>query len=73
LIYLLDPQRGVVGCHDLRSNEMDQCRLLVTRLTYEIALTIAGYNAVSRFLIALDVAEMMNVKVGDAKLPGAKL
>ena len=38
-----------------------------------IALTIAGYNAVSRFLLALDVAEMKDVKVGDARLPGAKL
>jgi hypothetical protein len=37
------------------------------------ALTIAGYNAVSRFLLALDVAEMKDVKVGDAKLPGSKL
>lgn len=33
------------------------------------ALTIAGYNAVSRFLLALDVAEMKDVNVGDAKLP----
>ena len=34
-----------------------------------LAITTAGYNAVSRFLIALDVAEMKDVRVGDAKLP----
>jgi hypothetical protein len=38
-----------------------------------IALTTAGYNAVSRFLLALDVAEMKDVKVGDARLPPSKL
>lgn len=38
-----------------------------------LALTIAGYNAVSRFLLAMDVAEMKDVKVGDARLPAAKL
>jgi hypothetical protein len=37
------------------------------------ALTIAGYNAVSRFLLAMDVAEMKDTKVGDARLPSAKL
>lgn len=34
-----------------------------------VALTIAGYNAVSRFLVAMDVAELKNVPVGEAKLP----
>jgi hypothetical protein len=36
---------------------------------YFLAITTAGYNAVSRFLIVMDVAEMKDVKIGDAKLP----
>jgi hypothetical protein len=31
-------------------------------------LTVCGYNAVSHFLIALDVAEIKDVEVGKAKL-----
>lgn len=31
-------------------------------------MTTAGYNAVSRFLVAMDVAELKDVKVGDTKL-----
>jgi len=38
------------------------------RMVVELTLTICGYNAVSRFLRALDVAEMKDVRVGDAKL-----
>jgi alkylhydroperoxidase family enzyme len=37
-------------------------------LTQLPALTICGYNAVSRFLRAVDVAEMKDVPVGQAKL-----
>jgi hypothetical protein len=33
-----------------------------------LGLAIAGYNAVPRFLVALDVAEMKNTPVGKAKL-----
>jgi hypothetical protein len=33
-----------------------------------LALATAGYNAVSRFLIALDVAELKDTPVGKAKL-----
>lgn len=33
-----------------------------------LALTICGYNAVSRFLRAVDVAEMKDTPVGLAKL-----
>ncbi|KAF2404289.1 hypothetical protein EJ06DRAFT_546223 [Trichodelitschia bisporula] len=43
-------------------------QILDSRQIVELTLTIAGYNAVSRFLIALNVAEMRNTKVGDAKL-----
>jgi len=43
--------------------------ILDKRQVVELTLTIAGYNAVSRFLLAMDVAEMKDVKVGDAKLP----
>lgn len=48
-------------------------RLFNERQIVELTLTIAGYNAVSRFLIALDVAEMKDVKVGEARLPNSKL
>ncbi|KAF1991660.1 hypothetical protein K402DRAFT_368427 [Aulographum hederae CBS 113979] len=34
----------------------------------DLTMTIAGYNAVSRFLVALDVAELGKVEVGKAKL-----
>lgn len=34
----------------------------------ELTVTICGYNAVSRFLRALDVAEMKDTPVGQAKL-----
>ena len=37
-------------------------------LILELALTIAAYNAVSRFLVAMDVAELKDVPVGKAKL-----
>jgi hypothetical protein len=33
-----------------------------------LALTVCGYNAISRFLRALDVAEMKDTPVGEAKL-----
>jgi hypothetical protein len=49
------------------SSELEDCANETT------ALTIAGYNAVSRFLLAMDVAEMKDTKVGDARLPSAKL
>lgn len=40
----------------------------VKRLTKQrLALTICGYNAISRFLRALGVAEMKDVEVGKAK------
>jgi hypothetical protein len=31
-------------------------------------MTIAAYNAISRILVALDVAEMKDIPVGEAKL-----
>lgn len=31
------------------------------------ALTVCGYNSVSRFLVAMDVAELKDVPVGQAK------
>ncbi|KAF2418901.1 4-carboxymuconolactone decarboxylase family protein [Tothia fuscella] len=43
--------------------------MLDERQMVELTLTCAGYNAVSRFLLAMDVAEMKDIKVGDAKLP----
>jgi len=43
------------------------------RQVVDLTLTTAGYNAVSRFLLALDVAEMKDVAVGSAKLHGSKL
>jgi len=42
--------------------------ILDERQIVELAITTAGYNAVSRFLRVMDVAEMKDVKVGDAKL-----
>jgi hypothetical protein len=48
--------RGGCGC------------LICQRLTKQhLALTICGYNAISRFLRTLDVAEMKDVEVGKAK------
>jgi len=44
-------------------------KILDERQIVELVMTTAGYNAVSRFLVALDVAEMKDVKVGDARLP----
>ncbi|KIW09200.1 uncharacterized protein PV09_00128 [Verruconis gallopava] len=44
-------------------------KLLDERQILELVLTIAGYNAVSRTLVALDVAELKDVRPGDAKLP----
>jgi len=48
-------------------------KILDERQIVELTLTAAGYNAVSRFLLALDVAEMKDVKVGDARLASSKL
>jgi len=44
-------------------NELNDERQVV-----ELTITICGYNAVSRFLRALDVAEMKDTPVGKAKL-----
>jgi len=44
-------------------------KILNPRQVVELTLTTAGYNAVSRFLLAMDVAEMKDVRVGDARLP----
>jgi len=40
----------------------------VAWLIENLAMTISGYNAVSRFLRALDVSEMMDTEVGKGKL-----
>ncbi|KAF2097328.1 4-carboxymuconolactone decarboxylase family protein [Rhizodiscina lignyota] len=41
--------------------------VLNDRQVTELTLVIAGYNAVSRFLVAMDVAELKDVEVGQAK------
>ncbi|KAJ3522471.1 hypothetical protein NM208_g6079 [Fusarium decemcellulare] len=38
------------------------------RHVFEFTLTICGYNAASRFFVALDVGELKDVSVGKAKL-----